>query len=275
MLEILNLGAGVQSSTLLLLSIRGELPRFSAAIFADTGWEPRRVYTNLDWLTQRAAGAGIPVFRVSVGRNIRDDGTRTDGRRFATMPLYTVSDSGHKGLLRRQCTREFKVEPVERFIRRTLLSLKPRQRMPLATVRQWFGISADEADRMRTPRRRWQKFVYPLCGVPDSYLERAWTRLMCADWLRAEYPGRDFPRSACIGCPFRSNAEWREMKKGSPDEYADAVGFDEQIRDHRGYKGMESVQYIHTSCTPLGRANLDEEQMQMEWGNECAGMCGV
>ena len=40
MIEILNLGAGVQSSTVLLMSIHGELPHIDHAIFADTGWEP-------------------------------------------------------------------------------------------------------------------------------------------------------------------------------------------------------------------------------------------
>ena len=36
-LNVLSLGAGVQSSTLLLMSCRGVLPKLDAAIFADTG----------------------------------------------------------------------------------------------------------------------------------------------------------------------------------------------------------------------------------------------
>ena len=40
MLRILSLGAGVQSTALLLMSIRGEIDRRDCAIFADTGWEP-------------------------------------------------------------------------------------------------------------------------------------------------------------------------------------------------------------------------------------------
>ena len=39
-LRILSLGAGVQSSVVLLMSIKGILPRLDAAIFADTQWEP-------------------------------------------------------------------------------------------------------------------------------------------------------------------------------------------------------------------------------------------
>lgn len=49
-LRVLSLGAGVQSSTLALMSARGDLPRLDYAVFADTGWEPARVYAWLDWL---------------------------------------------------------------------------------------------------------------------------------------------------------------------------------------------------------------------------------
>jgi len=39
-LRLLSLGAGVQSSAVLLLACHGAIPRFDAALFADTGWEP-------------------------------------------------------------------------------------------------------------------------------------------------------------------------------------------------------------------------------------------
>ena len=50
-MNILSLGAGVQSSTLALMAAKGEIgPMPDAAIFADTGWEPRKVHEYLDWL---------------------------------------------------------------------------------------------------------------------------------------------------------------------------------------------------------------------------------
>ena len=45
---ILSLGAGVQSSTLALMAVRGEIEMPEAAIFADTGAEPKSVYEYLD-----------------------------------------------------------------------------------------------------------------------------------------------------------------------------------------------------------------------------------
>ncbi|KKN55324.1 hypothetical protein LCGC14_0583140, partial [marine sediment metagenome] len=43
-LRILSLGAGVQSTAVLLMSCQGVLPPLDAAVFADTGWEPKAVY---------------------------------------------------------------------------------------------------------------------------------------------------------------------------------------------------------------------------------------
>ena len=55
LLNVLNLGAGVQSTTVLLRSIHGELPKIDCAVFSDTGWEPKAVYRHLDWLEAVAA----------------------------------------------------------------------------------------------------------------------------------------------------------------------------------------------------------------------------
>lgn len=61
MKRVLSLGAGVQSTTLFLMSLRGELPPLDAAIFADTQWEPKAVYKHLNWLVQLAEEAGVPL----------------------------------------------------------------------------------------------------------------------------------------------------------------------------------------------------------------------
>ena len=49
-MRILSLGAGVQSTALLLMMIHGEIPKADAVIFADTGWEPAAVYKHLEKL---------------------------------------------------------------------------------------------------------------------------------------------------------------------------------------------------------------------------------
>lgn len=85
-LRVLSLGAGVQSTTLALLAVEGVLPTPDAAIFADTGWEPKAVYEHLARLTRVLDAAGIPTHRVRRG-NIRDDHL-DPGSPFSSMPLF-------------------------------------------------------------------------------------------------------------------------------------------------------------------------------------------
>lgn len=274
--KVLSLGAGVQSSTVLLLSCHGELPKLHCAIFADTGWEPQAVYDHLAWLEGEAARHDIPVFRVSAG-NILDDalrsqvrGTAAAGQRWASMPLHTLSSGGERGMIRRQCTREYKVDPQFAFMRKKLLGLAPRQRAPKTPViEQWFGISRDELVRMRTSREAWRVNRYPL--VYDVPMVRG----ECRQWFAERYPGRELPRSACIGCPYHSNDEWRHLRDHSPAEWREAVETDRALRNAGGLRGQI---FLHRDCIPLDEVDLstpaDYGQTDL-FANHCDGLCGV
>lgn len=257
LIHVLSLGAGVQSSTLALMAALGRIkPMPQFAIFADTGWEPAAVYEWLAWLETQLP---YPVVCVQKG-NMREDqiNARMRSTRWVSLP-YFVDAGGHReGRIRRQCTAEYKIEPIETYLKREVLGLKPRQRSPCEVrIVQWRGISADEAQRMKPSRERWVEVRYPLA------MELGMTRNDCLRWMeRHGYPRP--PRSACIGCPFHSNDEWRAMRDNRPDEWADAVQFDFAIRDAGGMRGRS---YLHRSLLPLDQAEL--------WGEECEGMCGV
>lgn len=144
--RILSLGAGVQSTTLLLLSALGELPKLDYAIFSDTGWEPSAVYRHLDEVERRIARpANIPILRVSSG-NIREDAL-DPAHRFASMPLYILNKDGSPGMTRRQCTGEYKIKPIKREVRRILGYPYPARVPRGVFVEQWIGISTDEFHR--------------------------------------------------------------------------------------------------------------------------------
>jgi hypothetical protein len=273
MMKILSLGAGVQSSAVLLMSCRGMLPKLDAAIFADTQWEPRAVYEWLDnVLEPEAKKAGIPIHRVSKG-NIREDAMRSrmradeykqiEGGRWGSMPLYTEID-GKVGMTKRQCTKEYKIEPIQRQIGQLVTAAGMKK--SVGAVEQWFGISGDEMRRMRMSKVRYITNYYPLVFA----FERPWHRIDCLKWL-ADNGFPQAPRSACIGCPYRSEKEWRNLL---PAEFADAVAFDQQIRK---WGGLRADTYLHRSCVPLDEVDLStpEERGQQNWLNECEGMCGV
>lgn len=272
--EIISLGAGVQSTTLFLMACRGELmPRPAAAVFADTQWEPPHVYENLAFLAQQGERADIPVIRATAG-NIRANtlagylrGSRADSERSISLPFYARNADGQIGMVRRQCTQEYKIRVIEKAIR-AFLGIAHGQRVAPNMVRQWIGITCDEASRMKDSRARWYSLHYPLIFDCDPPMSRA----DCVAWLtRNKYPVPQ--KSACIGCPFHSAAEWRYIKS-DPALWADACEFDEAIRNK---SGMHAQLFLHRSGIPLREVDLStpEDRGQLNWIHECEGMCGV
>lgn len=273
-MNLLSLGAGVQSTALLLLSAEGRLPKLDAAIFADTGWEPAAVYEHLNAIdVQVAQPADIPIHRVSVG-NIRNDALDPE-RRFATMPLFVKSPQGDKGMVRRQCTAEYKVRPIKETVR-TLLGAKPKANgrpgnpPKGAVARQWIGISTDEFHRAKDSDVGYIKHVFPL-------LDMGWNRNDCIAYLADRGWGQT-PKSACIGCPFHGNRAWRELRDGSPDEWADAVAFDAAIRNGSARanatgNALRGRYYLHSSLLPLDEAPIDKVTRSEARGDQLAFTC--
>ena len=273
-LVVLSLGAGVQSSVLALMAAKGEItPRPDVMIFADTGREPKEVMIHLTWMEseiKRLTNGQMPLHIVSAG-DIRSDhiqGINSTGQRFASMPLFTSGG----GLVRRQCTSEYKIQPVKKKTRE-LLGLKYRQRAPkTAVVEQWIGISTDEVQRMKMSSDKFIQNRWPL-------IEQGMDRRACLAWFAKHYPERTLAKSACIGCPFHTNEEWRRIRDTTPDDWADAVEFDKAIRSNGTLKGMNEQQYSHRSCVPLDEVDLstaaDKGQEEFGFLEECEGMCGI
>ena len=256
-MNILSLGAGVQSSVMALMAAHGELPHPDCAIFADTQFEPAGVYTHLDWLEKQLP---FPVHRVTEG-NIKTDtmaGLNTTGQNFSVIPFFTESGVG-----RRQCTKEYKIVPIRRKISQ-IVGTKKRP----GSVRQWIGISTDEAMRMKPSGVKYVENVWPLIDMGMS-------RQDCLRWFESNYPGRKLAKSACIACPFHNDRDWREIKLNDPDSWVVAVDFDKAIRETG--TGTQQ-QFVHRSCQPLDEVdfrNLEDKGQLNMFNNECEGMCGV
>lgn len=276
-MHVLSLGAGVQSTTMLMMAAHGEIkPKPKYAIFADTGWEPKHVYKHLEWVEEEAAKHGIQVIRVSNG-NIKEDMERAvrEGTRFPSLPFFRKNGSNpdifnpnhpwakhikkEEGKAWRQCTSEYKLKPVNKKIRQ----LMKEEGAEKAIV--WIGISWDEMIRAKPSREKNMENRHPL-------LEKQMDRLNCLSWMKRKgYPLP--PKSSCIGCPFHDNVMWLDMKRNQPEEWAEAVEFDRMIRKLPKFKKKP---YLHRSCVPLDEVDLGEDQGELDlFGNECEGYCGI
>ena len=268
-LTVISLGGGVQSSVMALMAAQGLIkPMPDFAVFADTGWEPGGVYRHLEWLE---AQLPFPVRRVQQS-NIRDDilaGTNSTGQRFSSIPAFVRSPNGKRGIAKRQCTREYKLSPIETELR-DFLGLGYRQAVPRdVCVELWIGISRDEIVRMKPSRQRWIQNYWPL-------IEKEMTRSDCKEWFAERYPGRVLPRSACIGCPYHTDAEWAEMKRSDQESWADAVFVDAALRTSGRAERFRGEMYLHSSLLPLDEVEFAKPSLQgVLFGDECEGMCGV
>lgn len=271
-LNILNLGAGVQSSTIYYMMTTGEVAPADHAIFADTQEEPKSVYTHLEYL--KSLG-GPPIHVVTKGK-LGDDlmrGENSTHQRFASIPAFTAAHEGEPlGIIRRQCTREYKIQPIERHIRRVLLGLKKGQRLPKGTeLISVYGISLDECARaMRIKGAAKNPVVFPL-------IDKMMTREDCKTWC-AEH-GFNIPqRSACVFCPYKTNNEWLRLKNEDPIGWFRAVEVDAALRipGRIVNRKLNQKLYVHKSCVPLSEAALSDDDIgQLGFWQECQGMCGV
>lgn len=330
MIDVMSFGAGIQSTAIMALAGEGRIPMPSRWVFSDPGFEGTDTYAHVERCKEYLAKRGARLDVVSAGNIEREVvefarlRANSEVKRYASIPLFVTNPDGSEGMMPRQCTTEYKIEPIEEYHRREVLNLKPRQRAPKTpAICVWIGISADEERRASPPGRwktqqvevgkdllgepvtkparkweptPWQTKAFPLLGyilypdrtrvVDERFAECAgWDRDDAKAWLAKVWPW-PVPRSACICCPYRTNAEWREMRDGRPEDFARAVAFDEQVR--QGYLDGDVARrgrpagrvYVHRTRVPLAMANLDEPlNDRMGCGGlfsqEPDGICGV
>jgi hypothetical protein len=250
-IRVLSLGAGPHSSTLLLLACEGRMPPFDAAIFADPGWLHPAVCQRVEQLARIAAGAGIPLHRVSAG-NVRDDAL-SPSRRFASMPLWYRGPDGREPAARRQCVTQYKTRPVKALVRE-LLGYPPPARVPGGVFAELaISLTASQAGRAREPDVRYLRYAYPLIGL-------GWTTADCGRYLFSRGLAAT-PDPMCLGCPHHGNQWWRYLHDNEPERWDEVIAFDHAIRHghpRAAVRGQElrGHYYLHMSRQPLDQAHL-------------------
>jgi len=264
-MNIISLGAGVQSSTMALMAAHGEItPMPDCAIFADTQAEPKAVYTWLDWLEKQLP---FPVHRVTEGSLYKIIGQeRPTGKwRHMPIPAFVETPDGKGGLLNRSCTKDYKLTPLRRKVRQ-LLGIDGKRSPAEPVVTQWIGISTDEAQRMKPSRETWQVNRWPL-------IEHDISRMQCIEWMKSKGYATP-PKSSCTFCPYHSRQQWMDMKKDK-DSWEQIVSVDTRIRDL--WHGRAGKMFLHNSLKPIAEIvfERDEDKQIDMFANECEGMCGV
>ena len=274
-----SFGGGTQSSAIALLLIHHPEKFTERGLtipaninFAETGAEPAPVYDHIEKMRKLLEDAG---YKFNICKKLDKNGEFKpidNLDQWSTVPFFTKTPEGI-GMLKRQCTNQFKIEPLTKFIRESL-GYKPRQRVK-HDVKLWLGISTDESQRMRTNKVNWITNVYPL-------IELGLSRSHCVA-LGQYYLGYQVPKSACYFCPFTNHERWLSMKQNDPKTFQKAVEFDRKVRDLPTFGKSNYPCYIHSSGTPLETAGLDQPFIPGLFHSselrgflqECEGHCGV
>lgn len=252
----ISLGGGVQSSVLTLMAAQGLFDATpDAAIHADTGWDPPETLQMVKWLT---GAVNFPVHVTQSRKGSLTDAVALPVGPTAFVPIPTYTDSG--GMGRRQCTREYKIEPIERLLR-SLLNVKPRHRIPEGSVEQWIGFSTDEIVRVKPNATPWIKNRYPL-------IEANMSRTDCVRWWHAHAPGDapELARSSCVGCPYHTAAEWVHLAEHNSDMIDEAAEIETMMQHAESQTGRSYKSFLHRRRIPL-KAAIKLDQRQIEWQN--------
>jgi len=262
----LSLGAGLQSSVMYYMACMGfdGMPKIDFAIFSDTEDEPQHTYKTLEDLIKYGKQTNGPEIVVinKLGK-LSAPMINKNAKRISSIPAFTKNEDGTVSMIRRQCTPDYKIEPIKRYAKE-YLGIKKGERMGQLKILALQGITTDEATRMKAPQDKWYDHGYPLCTMRMS-------RYDCELWL-AKYGFDKIEKSACVYCPYHGNDEWRRIKENKKD-WLLACEVDDAIRDSSCF-GINSPLYLHRSVTPLREVDLGSNDNDL-FQNECDGYCGL
>lgn len=270
-LRIFSSGGGVQSVAVAVLQAEGLIEPYHYHVFANVGNKAENPDTlryledvlipylndhGIGFVTvQKRDRAGIPV-------DLFDAVMRTD-RRSVIVPAFLEQG----GPTHRQCTTEWKIEQVDRFVRTVGAS----------HAEVGLGISIDEFTRVRSTdwhdatisqegnRRElgfWKRRDYPLIRMRVSRDE-------CVGIItRAGLPSP--PKSSCYFCPMKSKAEWLLLRQQQPDLFNTAV----LIEDAINAKGLHADKRYHLSRFKIPLRQLPASESGDPVADDCdSGYC--
>lgn len=265
-MRVFSFGGGVQSTAALVLAAQGQLDcqTFLFANVGDDSENPATLRYVREVAMPYAAAHGIELIEL---RRQRRDGTSEtlyervmSGKRGLVIPVHLKGS----GPMRRQCTFDFKIAVINRWLRENGATV----RNP-ATV--MLGISTDEELRARKQHEgpRYRIVTYPFLD-PD----RRMSRMDCMNVIvRAGKPLP--PKSACIWCPFHTLQAWRDQHDREPDLFQCSVGVENHLTAWSLKRGHRPV-YLSSQQRPLARVVGDASQPSLFEDESCeSGYCMV
>ncbi len=218
------------------------------AAIIDTEREAGTTWKYMDSVIGPAlAAVGVTLHRVKKSDFATVDLYRNDD---LLIPAFTDQNGGDMGKLPTYCSNEWKQRSLRRWARQQLPDAKQFD--------VWIGISTDEMKRTKQEIGKWQN-RYPL-------IEQRMNRGDCLS-LVARMGWPEPPRSSCWMCPNRGAEEWAFLRDTSPDDFARAVKFEQEIRQ------QDDALWLTKAGVPLSEFNESTAAADLFTGRCDSGYC--
>ena len=220
---VISYGGGVQSTALIVLAMLEvwDIDEIVHVDLVDAESPRTREYVAYvrEWL-RGVYGRDITVIERNMYRDMLDNPA------FTPVPWHGRCE---KFMLKRQCTREYKVAPLARYL---------YDRYPAGRIGLMLGISVDEYHRMRDSSAARIEHVYPL-------VDRRLTRWQCRDII--ERAGLAVPsKSSCWFCPYRSVRSQLALVQYYPRLREMAQVLEDCINAERRSRGKDEIVVLRT-----------------------------
>lgn len=208
--QFISFSGGVESSTMCVL-----FGNKADAIFADTGFEHPELYERISLIENWCKSFHRLDFKIHLVKS--DKGT---------LPEYIRKQRFYPNFQARFCTRIFKIEPIDEF-------LKQYEKEGCEIM---IGLNAEEND-LRTGNHGLLPFVkysYPLA-------ENGITREGCKKILNKVGLLPNFPpymkRGGCIGCYYKSEKEYLAMAHLDPETFQKVLNLENELNQYENTRG--------------------------------------
>jgi len=220
--EYVSYGGGSPSLALIILNLKKQIKpitdrnQIDEIIFADTGWERTDIINQTKEIKKYVESFGFKftIVQSELGtlENYLESQIKDDA--FIPIPYH----SKNKGIGQRQCTSQFKIRPIHKYLRKTY--------GPISRIAQ-LGIHYDEFERVKDPQTKRDVNRFPLVDL----------KLRRADCVKiVEEEGLPIPpKSACVGCPYLPASRFISLSKDIPSDFERAEKIDSQLNKKKKY----------------------------------------
>lgn len=218
-----------------------EVPVYDLIVFCDLGEEPPWVYDQVEFIGKACDISGIK-FKV-LTTDLHGDYMKNFGkRRVVSIPFWTLSPEGKKGKMRRNCTLDYKIDAIQKYVRREVLGYRKGQRTKPEDEKaheMHIGFSWEERQRMSENPHRMFYNMFPL-------VEMKKTRADNYAYIRDTW-GLETKASACTFCPFHRNYFFKYLKDQHQEDYRKLIEFDQLLETEQPNTAINSKLYVSRS----------------------------